>query len=151
MSENGSSKLNHNRPDPQHQLAELAKTIWLEAAGEGYCGMLAVGQVIMHRVADIRWPNTPERVVHDPYQFSCHNLDARTTEWRNARCRNMIQMESYADAWRAAAAAYFGTEPDLTDGACHYLAARVKDDTYWAEGKTPCAEIGNHLFFNDVA
>ena len=144
------SELNHNRPDPQHQLAELAKTIWLEAAGEGYRGMLAVAHVVMNRVADPRWGNTPERVVHDPYQFSCWNLDPDTRDWREARFENMIGMESYAEAWRAAAGAFFGTERDETAGACHYLAERVKDSTYWAEGKLPCAKIGNHLFYSTV-
>ena len=144
------SELNHNRPDPQHQLAELAKTIWLEAAGEGYRGMLAVAHVVMNRVADPRWGNTPERVVHDPYQFSAWNLDPDTRDWREARFLNMIQQESYAEAWRAAAGAFFGTERDETAGACHYCVSSIVDETYWTKGHLPCAVIGHHSFWNTI-
>lgn len=148
MSANGTAQ--HFKPDPQHQLKEMALTIFLEASGEKYRGKLAVAWVITNRVADPRWPETPEKVCWDPHQFSCNEIDAKTTEWRNARLQNAIQGQAYTDSWKAACSAFFGFEPDPTKGATHYLVTSIQDQTYWAKGKLPCAVIGHHSFFSTI-
>lgn len=52
------------------EVMQLAAIIYCEARGEPYQGMLAVGSVVMNRVADTRFPNTIEEVILSPNQFS---------------------------------------------------------------------------------
>ena len=47
----------------------LAAIIHTEARGEPLIGQIAVGNVIMNRVADPRFPNTIEEVIRQPRQF----------------------------------------------------------------------------------
>ncbi len=49
---------------------KLAAIMYCEARGEPYEGILAVGSVVMNRVADPRFPNTVEEVILSPGQFS---------------------------------------------------------------------------------
>lgn len=49
---------------------KMAAIMYCEARGEPYEGILAVGSVIMNRVADPRFPNTVEDVIMAPGQFS---------------------------------------------------------------------------------
>lgn len=51
-------------------LTKLAAIIYCEAGGEPYEGQLAVGTVVMNRVASSKYPNTVEGVITQPYQFS---------------------------------------------------------------------------------
>lgn len=51
-------------------LTKLAAIIYCEAGGEPYEGQLAVGTVVMNRVASPRFPDTIEEVLMQPYQFS---------------------------------------------------------------------------------
>jgi spore germination cell wall hydrolase CwlJ-like protein len=51
-------------------LTKLAAIIYCEAGGEPYEGKLAVGTVVMNRVASTKYPNTIEEVLMQPYQFS---------------------------------------------------------------------------------
>ena len=48
----------------------MAAIMYCEARGEPYEGILAVGSVVMNRVADSRFPNTIEEVIMSPGQFS---------------------------------------------------------------------------------
>lgn len=57
--------------DPEEEdLMRLAAIMYCEARGEPYEGILAVGTVVMNRVADPRFPNTIEEVIMSPKQFS---------------------------------------------------------------------------------
>lgn len=56
-------------PDDE-DLMRLAAILYCEARGEPYEGILAVGTVVMNRVADPRFPNTIEEVIMSPNQFS---------------------------------------------------------------------------------
>ena len=51
-------------------LTKLAAIIYCEAGGEPYAGQLAVGTVVMNRVASPKYPDTIEEVLMQPYQFS---------------------------------------------------------------------------------
>lgn len=52
------------------EVMKMAAILYCEARGEPYQGILAVGSVIMNRVADPRFPNTIEEVIMSPNQFS---------------------------------------------------------------------------------
>ncbi|MAD95733.1 MAG: hypothetical protein CMB99_00150 [Flavobacteriaceae bacterium] len=49
---------------------ELANIIYHEARGESRRGQIAVGHVVLNRVADPRYPNTVKGVAWQRFQFS---------------------------------------------------------------------------------
>ena len=51
-------------------LKRMAAIIYCEAGGEPYEGQLAVGTVVMNRVASPKYPDTIEGVLTQPYQFT---------------------------------------------------------------------------------
>lgn len=128
---------------PGNAVDVLARTLWGEARGEGPRGMEAVACVVMNRVK--RAGASVADVCQKPAQFSCWNpgdpnrakllaVTAADTDFARAR----------AIAERAVDAAL----ADFTAGATHYHTRAVRPD--WAAGKTPCFELGSHLFYNDV-
>lgn len=124
----------------------LARTIWGEARGEGRKGMEAVAAVILNRVAKpCWWGRTIETVCTKPWQFSCWNANdpnlaklLSVTE-RDPQFKVALEIATLAEA---------GELPDPTNGATHYHTKAVSPK--WAEGKQPCAVIGNHLFYKDI-
>ena len=125
----------------------LARTICGEARGEGEQGMQAVANVIMNRTDKPGWWGTTIKdVCLKPYQFSCWNVD----DPNRPIILNLDENYSiYNDAMAIAQNASNGSLPDITDGATNYYAKGIPEPK-WAAGKTPCAVIGNQLFFNDI-
>lgn len=117
----------------------LALTMYWEARGEGRTGMLAVGAVVLNRVADHRFPDTVCGVVYQggetpPCQFSW---------W----CDGRSDRPSHAAKWSAS-----------LNLAGELLAARAHDPTHGALffhntsisapwRRTQTAQIGNHVFY----
>lgn len=113
-------------------IAEL--TIWREARGESYEGKLGVAMVIAARMRDDRWGNTAGEVCLQPYQFSC---------WRDLQLtRFPVDDPTWDECVMAWAAAKHGQQW----AANHYHADYVSPD--WAEGRTPVARIGHHVFYH---
>ena len=48
----------------------LTLNVYHEARGEPFLGQVAVAEVTLNRVDDLRWPDTVCEVVYQPYQFS---------------------------------------------------------------------------------
>lgn len=65
-----SDKENNSDVTQKEQLL-LSRTINGEARGEPYEGQVAVGAVIMNRIADSRFPNSISTVVYEPGAFTC--------------------------------------------------------------------------------
>lgn len=142
--------------DGLSELDVLALTLHHEANSEGVLGMVAVGCVIRNRADWGRWGHSLREVCLAPMQFSC---------WRpGGGRRNHGKLLNHIDALRKgtrppkmlpayeAAHAILGEQPDITSGGDHYYAplamrppGRVPP---WARGETPCAHIGNHIFFH---
>lgn len=129
----------------------LARTIWAEARGEGIAGMEAVASVIMNRVnLDLGrdgkpdwWGEGVEGVCRKPWQFSCWNAD-------DPNLGKLILVKASEDAHFAAALdiakrAVAGELIDRTGGATHYHTKTINPK--WADGQTPRADIGRHLFY----
>lgn len=126
-----------------------ARTVWMEARGEGRDGIQAVAFVIVNRVRAGRWFSGQGLAdcVMLPYQFSCWNTDDP----------NRHQMALLADADSlledcrlAVSGALAGSVPDPTHGATHYYDSRLNVMPKWAVHATPTASIGHHLFFAGV-
>lgn len=135
------------------ELDTLARTIYGEARGEGEYGMQAVANVIMNRFdkflsGEITWWG--EGIIDiclKPKQFSCWNTgDPNLAVIEKVDATN----QTFAIALNVAGKAIDGDLEDITNGATSYY-ADTSPEPYWAKGKTPCAHIGHHLFFEDEA
>jgi N-acetylmuramoyl-L-alanine amidase len=129
----------------------MAVNIYHESKFQSMVGQLAVGQVVMNRVADTRFPDSVCEVVKQAVthkgtdkpilhkcQFSwwCNGApdtpDLESDEWYNAK--------------RYARMVLYGTITlDITEGATHYHATYVRPE--WAKTKTKTTRIDRHIFY----
>ncbi len=108
----------------------LAKVISAEARGESYEGQVAVGAVVLNRVAHPSFPDTISGVVYQNGAFSCVN----DSNW----------YAPVADsAKRAAQDAMNGWDP--TGGAIYYYNP-AKTSNAWMRSRKVIKVIGNHYF-----
>jgi hypothetical protein len=121
----------------------LARTLWGEARGEGRAGLEAVAAVVRNRAARGGWWGaTLEEVCLKPWQFSC---------W-NANDPNKAKLETVTSADKVfrlclEIEAGLSTIVDSTGSADSYFDRRMPVPPKWAQGETPTATIGNHVFY----
>ena len=108
----------------------LAKVISAEARGESYEGQVAVGAVVLNRVAHPSFPDSISGVVYQNGAFSC------------VYDSNWYQPVSES-AKRAAQDAINGWDP--TGGAIYYYNP-AKTNNAWIRTRTVIKVIGNHYF-----
>ncbi len=136
-----------NPPEPkaaQLNVAEhrcLALSMYWEAKAEGRTGMLAVGHVVLNRVAHERFPDAPCAVVFQggekpPCQFSwyCDGKSDRPTEPNN-----------WATAQSLAAQLLKGEHKDNTGSALFFHGKGMKSP--WRIPRTRTVTVGNHVFY----
>ena len=129
----------------------LARTIWGEARGELVRGKEAVAAVVLNRVRRARkrghywWGNDIESVCRRPHQFSAWNPNDPN---RDKLLAVTPDNRAFQSCLRIARRAVHGGLDDPTGGATHYHARSVSPP--WARGKAASAEIGRHLFYNDI-
>lgn len=130
----------------------LARTIWGEARGETVRGKEAVAATIINRVNKAKargghwWGATVEEVCMMPWQYSCWNANDPNRE-------KLLAVEksdrTFQTCLRVARRAVHATLKDPTNGATHYH--HIDLNPWWAAGRVPCAEIGNHLFYKNIS
>ena len=108
----------------------IAKVIAAEARGESYTGQVAVGAVILNRVAHPSFPDTVSGVVYQAGAFSC----VRDSNW---------QVEPGTQAKKAAQDAINGWDP--TGGALYYYNPAKTNDK-WIRTRPVVVTIGAHVF-----
>ncbi|MBQ7689447.1 MAG: spore cortex-lytic enzyme [Clostridia bacterium] len=108
----------------------LAKLIAAEARGESYTGQVAVGAVVLNRVAHPSFPNSIAGVIYQAGAFSC----VYDSNWN---------VEPNATAKKAAADALNGWDP--SGGAIYYYNPRTATNT-WIRSRPVICTIGNHVF-----
>lgn len=108
----------------------LAKCIHAEARGEPYNGQVAIGAVILNRVASPKFPNTISGVIYQPYAFT-------------AVSDGQINLEPNQSAYNAARDALNGWDP--TGGALYYYNPKTATSS-WIWSRTVLVTIGNHKF-----
>ena len=85
---------NTSEPASAEDLELMACIIQCEAEGEPYAGKLAVGSVVMNRVASSSFPNTVMGVIYQSGQFSpvaSGRMAARLAAGANSECRQAAQ------------------------------------------------------------
>ena len=129
----------------------MAVNLYHEAGNQSMIGQMAVGQVVLNRVADKRFPNTVCEVVKQavtykksdkPIRWKCQftwycdgkkdepDFDSRT--WRLALDHATILINKTILL-------------DVTEGATHYHATYVRPA--WAKTKTRTTRIDRHIFY----
>ena len=108
----------------------LAKVISAEARGESYEGQVAVGAVILNRVAHPSFPDSLSGVVYQKGAFSCVN----DSNWYQPVAQS---------SKRAAQDALNGWDP--TGGAIYYFNPAKTSDSFM-HSRPVIKTIGNHRF-----
>lgn len=136
------------------QLQCLSEGIYFEARGEPWRGQLAVGRVILNRVASKRYPDTicgvvyQNRHLHNRCQFS-FACDGKADKIRNTKVWSRVH--GFA-AWLLANA------PDARGGSSYQVLASLETATHyhadyvlphWAKHFELTARIGRHIFYTD--
>jgi len=129
----------------------LARTLFGEARGELVRGKEAVASVIINRVKRAKdrggywWGDSVSAVCRRAWQFSCWNEnDPNREKIESVELDNKV----FACCMRIARRAVAGVLNDPTGGAMHYHTRGIAPP--WARDRKPCAEIGHHLFYNNI-
>lgn len=108
----------------------LARTIYAEGRGEPYVGQVAIGAVVLNRVASSAFPNTISGVVYQKHAFT-------------AVSDGQINLAPDETAMRAAQDAVNGWDP--TGGAIYYYNPAIATSS-WIFTRQTIAVIGKHVF-----
>lgn len=132
-----------SQSDAQAAIQCLALNIYHEARNEPTDGKLAVGHVVLNRVADRRYPGKVCEVVKQggtkrrhKCQFSwyCDGLSDRPRD-----------LKAWKESQVLARVVFWGYSEDPTDGALWYHADYV--NPYWRRSMQEGPKIGRHLFY----
>ncbi|MBD2869763.1 spore cortex-lytic enzyme [Paenibacillus arenilitoris] len=114
----------------QKELDLLARIIYAEARGESYKGQVAVGAVVMNRLASSSFPDTIRGVIEQPRAFTAVD-------------DGQYYLKPDSTAYKAALEAVRGYDP--TSGALYYFNPdTATSDWIWSRKQT--SKIGKHIF-----
>lgn len=136
-----------------YEMMCMAIAIYFEARGEPLEGKVAVGQVIMNRVNDPRYPSDACSVVREAEYYSWNP----TIPIRN-RCQFSFFCDGKSDAPEnekefdscvlVAKAIVYGELEDVVQGATHYHSIKVQPN--WADKNKQVRRIAKHIFYKGV-
>ncbi len=121
----------------------LAQNIYFEARSEPVAGMLAVGHVVLNRVASERFPETICKVVRQGGEQRRHRC--QFSWWCDGRSDKPHNKVAWDAARLIAWFIYNGQTEDPTGGALWYHADYV--NPYWREAFVAGPQIGRHIFY----
>lgn len=108
----------------------MANAVYGEARGEPYIGQVAIAAVILNRVANSDFPNTPSGVIFEPLAFT-------------AVADGQIWLTPNKTAKKAVQDALNGWDP--SGGALYYFNP-VTATSDWIWSRPQIKRIGNHIF-----
>ncbi|MEW8028161.1 MAG: cell wall hydrolase [Candidatus Thiodiazotropha sp.] len=121
----------------------LARNIYFEARSESEQGQLAVGHVVMNRVAHKRYPNSVCAVVKQGGERRRHRC--QFSWWCDGRSDQPTNKKAWHRSQELAKAIYRGRSEDPTNGALWYHAEYVNPE--WSTALVLGKKIGQHLFY----
>jgi N-acetylmuramoyl-L-alanine amidase len=113
-----------------NELKIMANAVYGEARGEPFEGQVAVAAVILNRVRDSSFPNTPSGVIFQPGAFT-------------AVADGQIYLEPNEGAKKAVQQALSGWDPS---GGCIYYFNPVTATSKWIWSRPQVKTIGAHIF-----
>ena len=125
-----SSSSNKNTSSNNSNLYLISQVIYGEARGETYEGQVAVGAVILNRVADSRFPNTVAGVIYQSGAFTCVS-------------DGQINLSPNSTAQKAVQDAINGWDP--THGSVYYFNPNTATSS-WIWSRPQTVTIGKHIF-----
>jgi N-acetylmuramoyl-L-alanine amidase len=139
----------------------LTLTLWGETRGEPVEGKVAVGCVIRNRVETGRWGDSYAKVCLAAYQFSCWRKEGGASNHKDVMAMADILSSgrevhdlALRECGYIAHGIIAGWLQDRTRGATHYYAPEAMVPMgkipAWAINLSPCATVGDHLFFKGV-
>lgn len=121
------------------QIQCLQEAIYFEARSESMAGQIAVGNVVMNRVHDARWPNNVCDVVHQPWQFSYY-YDGKPEVFKD--------MKAKQKAGVVAEMVFYSMTLDITENSLYYHSTKIIPN--WDYSKIELVTtIDNHVFWKD--
>ena len=120
----------------EKQIQCIAEAIYHEANSEPEKGKIAVGNVVMNRVEDKRYPKTPCSVVHQRSKKSCQ------FSWVCTSKKIRGSMKIPLDIARRV---YYRNISDNTNGALFFHNRSVRPS--WAKLSRRTTVIGHHSFY----
>lgn len=118
----------------------LAKTLQAEAGNQSYNGLVAVGSVIMNRLAG---GSDLGKVILQPGHFSAWNS---VTGYAGGEQGQDMSFTPNARSYEVADALLSGNYEDPTGGATHYYNPQLADPSWGASGGGDWQTIGQHVF-----
>ena len=129
----------------------MAVNIYHEAGNQSMIGQMAVGQVVLNRVEDSRFPDTVCEVVKEAVTYKNSNKPVRWKCQFTWFCDGKKDEPNFeSKTWSAALenASILLTKTivlDITEGATHYHATYERPA--WAKTKTKTTRIDRHIFY----
>ncbi|NKB19065.1 MAG: cell wall hydrolase [Alphaproteobacteria bacterium] len=121
----------------------LAQNIYFEARGEPLLGKIAVGHVVLNRVADKRFPGHVCKVIQQGGHRRLHRC--QFSWWCDGKSDDPQDVTAWYEAVFVAHLIRKGVTIDPTKGALWYHAVTVRPN--WANRMRREAKIGQHIFY----
>ena len=129
-------------PKSNKQMSCLAEALYFEARGEPIKGQLAVGEVILNRVKDTRYPSSICKVVN---QGTGRRFACQFTYTCDGKLEAVHERKPYEMALKIAKILMTTHEGKLTRGSTHYHSNYVNPE--WSKKFERVAKFGRHIFY----
>ena len=121
----------------------LALNIYFEARNQPAEGKIAVGHVVMNRVANPKFPKSVCEVVQQGGDRRRHRC--QFSWWCDGKTDRPRNQHAWNESVHIAQKIYVGFSADPTEGALWYHAEYVHP--YWRKVMKPVRKIGAHIFY----
>ena len=129
-------------PKSNKQMSCLAEALYFEARGEPIKGQLAVGEVILNRVEDTRYPSSICKVIN---QGTGRRFACQFTYTCDGKLETVHEQKPYEMALKIAKILMTTHDRRLTRGSTHYHSNYVNPN--WSKKFERVAKFGRHIFY----
>ena len=129
-------------PKSNKQMSCLAEALYFEARGEPIKGQLAVGEVILNRVEDPRYPSSICKVIK---QGTGRRFACQFTYTCDGKLETVHERKPYEMALKIAKILMTTHDRRLTRGSTHYHSNYVNPK--WSKKFERVAKFGRHIFY----
>jgi len=129
-------------PKSNKQISCLAEALYFEARGEPIKGQLAVGEVVLNRVEDPRYPNSICKVVN---QGTGRRFACQFTYTCDGKLETVFERDAYAISLKISKILLTTHDRKLTKGSTHYHSNYVNPK--WSKNFERITKYGRHIFY----